>query len=141
MRIYFKNIHFPNSYIENKINEKFNKITEKKYIYIFSPDGIFRFNGDKLEKLYEKYNQNAKYDINSYKDLLIDDNINVYRDTYQIPLEHVLVDKTFTIYELCYNTKIVIEKENNRSIDLYLETGNEIDIIANEISSFLTLFT
>ena len=76
MRIYFKNIYFPNSYIENKINEKFNKITEKKYIYIFSPDGIFRFNGDKLEKLYEKYNQNAKYDINSY-DTIFNQNVDV----------------------------------------------------------------
>ena len=139
MQIHFKNIDLKNSNIENKINNKYKKFREKKYIYIFSPDGIIRFDGTKLEKYYEKASQN-KID-NNYKDILIYDNTIFFKQIYQIPLEHIFVDKTFIEYHLCYNTKIVIEKENDIIENLYLDTQNNIDIIENEISSFLTLFT
>jgi len=141
MHIHFTNINFPNSYIENKINNKFKKVTENNYIYIFSPDGIFRFDGNKLEKYYEKINPSNKNITNDFKDILIDDNITFFRETYQIPLEHILVDKVFIEYQLCYNTKIVLEKEDGHLVNLYLDTGNDIDTIENDISYLLTLFT
>ena len=134
MKIYIDNINIDNINIDNI---KFNNQKQKTYIY--SDEGIYYFNNNKLNKInIIDLNIEKRY-ISNFK-LLIDKSIiRKYSNNYQIPIPNKIEKIKFRYYKINNDIKFIICQDiKNKIVDFYFKSKKQIDNY-QEIISFLLL--
>lgn len=137
MRLYLEKINIFNSNIKNILDNTYKNNTHIKETYIYTHEGIYKYNKNILNKC-------TFIDKEIYKkDNLIFDNsiIKCKEDHYQISLHHKIVHLHKYIYNICKNMNIILYIDSDNNInDLYIDTNLNYEFIKEEISSFITLF-
>lgn len=139
MRLVFqeipKNINFDSI-------EKF-KNKELTITNLYSEEGLFRIQNDKLFKINIIDNDFTKYSINDIDFLLDKSDIHLKLFNYKIPFNFESKKMVQIIYSLNKNSKIqlVIEHINQKIHDVYFSTNYDIDnySIKEDICTFLSL--
>lgn len=137
MRLYLEKINIFNSNIKNMLDNTYKKCTQIKETYIYTNEGIYKYDKHSLNKciIIDK-------DIYKNDDILFDNSIIEFKEGYyQIPHDHKIIYLNKYIYFICKNLNIILYIDNNNNIDdLYIDTNLKYDFIKEEISSFMALF-
>ena len=122
--------------ISNNINfESLSNYTkeEKKYILIYSIDGIYKIENEIIYKL-NIMNENSKSIVINNKTLIIDESNISYTIVNSIPIKHVGLTIRAEYYKLNKNVFLIIEYNQNKIYNIYfINNSNIIDSIINTI--------
>jgi hypothetical protein len=122
--------------ISNNINfESLSNYTkeEKKYILIYSIDGIYKIENEIIYKL-TIMNENSKSIVINNKNLVIDESNISYTIVNSIPIKHVSLTIRAEYYKLNKNVFLIIEYNQNKIYNIYfINNSNIIDSIINTI--------
>lgn len=140
------NIHISNidiNKIKSKLIDKFF-IKKKESVFIYSKFGVLEVKNDELWKLsVDESTSIVSVKIDNY-DLLIDTGKWIKKElSFQLPVEHIQIRTTQSIYELNKKSliKLVIERENDKITNILFKTDKVVDIeeIKDDIITFLSL--
>lgn len=109
---------------------------EKKYMLIYSIDGIYKIENEIIYKL-SIMNENSKSIVINNKTLLIDESAISYTIVNSIPIKHVCLNIRAEYYKLNKNVFLILEYNQNNQKKLYnvyfINNSASIDSIINTI--------
>ena len=112
---------------------------EKKYMLIYSNDGIYKIENGVIYKL-NIMNENSKSIIINNKNILIDESNISYTIVNSIPINHVCLNICAEYYKLNKNVFLILEynqnnqNNQNKIYNIYfINNSNIIDSIINTI--------
>lgn len=139
------NIHISNINIETINPQLFVKYYTKQIniTRIFSTFGVFEIKNGELLKLYTEDKPIVTINNGKYE-LLIDTGKWLKTENYfQIPLDHIYIKTTQTIYHLNNKSrvKLIIEEENSKITNMFFKTDSIIDFeeIKKDVITFLSM--
>ena len=133
-------------YIENtsKIclnNIKDYKTTSKKFNYIFSDEGVFKYTNDDIYQLNIIDGDIQKFNYNNITLISDTSKFIISNKSYQIPVKHKIENICVNFYELRPKAlvKLVIEYEQDIIKHIYFLTNVDFKNIKEDIDTFLSL--
>ena len=114
---------------------------------LYSIEGIFRINKNKMQPLYfkdDKISEIKEY-LSKYTVLVDNSYVVLEKEIFQIPYDHLYLQIEELHYSLNKNAAIelIVERNNSdrKNKDIYFQTKENIDNYHEDISTFLSLIT
>lgn len=135
MKIYINNINNDDLNLNNILDYLYKKKIKQD---IFSDDGIFYINDNKLIKI--NIIDKELETINCNKFILLKDKSIIKKDynNYQIPFNNKIITYLKYYYKVNNNISFIIHCENNKITDFYFKSKYDVNNY-DEIISFLSL--
>lgn len=114
---------------------------------LYSTEGIYRMNKNKMQLLYFKDDKTSEIkDYLSGYTVFVDNSSTVFdKETFQIPYDHIYLQTEELHYSLNKNalTKLIVERNSYKNKDIYFQTKENINNyhVKEDISTFLSLIT
>ena len=132
-----------NATLDENLNKLYYTVSVQKKI-IYSIEGIFHISNNRIRKVIIKDSEVETIKVNQYN-FILDKSVIEYDDEYlQLNPNHLTENVyVYNYYTDCFNsndTKLVIEKKNNKLHETYFlfnNTNADIDILKKTIHTFL----